>query len=275
MSIFAAGEGRAISYSVHEAVGDVHATVLLVHGYGYNKHQWDGYAALFPSSYRIVAIDCYSHGESSDVRPDHLDDEDLETARDAIALMVHLKSEKYAVVGHSYGGRVAGLIAGLDRTHVEAAILITPVPIVGMPEEQTSAMIPPMKLALQSADLNVFRGLMAAMNASPTRTGGRPFRADFEAMRKAFRRCLLHPDFPERIRYSNKDRTAIISTITAPVLLLSCDEDFVFSGTVADRKVLPHAQYHCFGGTGHLFPMTDPAGTVAVLQPFIERSLSK
>lgn len=111
MPTFNAGNNLSLSYTVVDAIcSPAVCTVLVCHGYGLCGSLYAPLVQLLPETWRIVAVDHYSHGHSSDVAKPHLPDEDLENARDEARLMEHLGVQKYFVAGHSFGGRVAGLI---------------------------------------------------------------------------------------------------------------------------------------------------------------------
>ena len=88
--------------------------MLLLHGHPQNHCTWHRVARrLVESGYCVVATDLRGYGDSS--RPDggenHVNYSKRTMARDQVAVMRSLGHERFAVVGHDRGGRVAHRMA--------------------------------------------------------------------------------------------------------------------------------------------------------------------
>jgi haloacetate dehalogenase len=106
---------------IHGARAGQGPPVLLLHGHPQSHSTWDAVAPrLVEAGYSVVATDLRGYGDSS--RPDggerHQNYSKRVMARDQVAVMGALGHQRFAVVGHDRGGRVAHRLA-LDH---EAAV---------------------------------------------------------------------------------------------------------------------------------------------------------
>lgn len=94
--------GAAIRYT-DEGEG---APVLLIHGYTGTAEMWQetGTTPMLADSFRVVAVDCRGHGQSS--KPRDSGAYGLEMVEDLIRLLDHLEIREVAVVGYSMGAEI-------------------------------------------------------------------------------------------------------------------------------------------------------------------------
>jgi pimeloyl-ACP methyl ester carboxylesterase len=86
--------------------GGAGPAVLLIHGAGRDRSDWDAVAADLRSDHRVLAMDLRGHGRSSPTSEPWSFDRaagDVATVRDALGLAEH----ELVVAGHSLGGMVA------------------------------------------------------------------------------------------------------------------------------------------------------------------------
>lgn len=97
--------GTAISY-VTAGQGP---PVLLLHGFPQTKAMWTRVATLLARSYRVVAADLRGYGDSAkpECSADNSNYAFRAMAGDQAALMETLGHERFHVIGHDRGGRVA------------------------------------------------------------------------------------------------------------------------------------------------------------------------
>jgi len=87
--------------------------VLLLHGWPQSHLQWRSVAATIASRFTVIATDLRGYGDSSKP-PDgenHAGHSKRATAADQVEVMRSLGFERFAVVGHDRGGRVAHRMA--------------------------------------------------------------------------------------------------------------------------------------------------------------------
>ena len=87
--------------------------LLLLHGHPQTHLMWHRVAPRLARDFTVVAPDLRGYGGSSapPPAPDHAPYAKRAMAQDQIALMRHLGHERFAVVGHDRGGRVAYRLA--------------------------------------------------------------------------------------------------------------------------------------------------------------------
>ncbi|MBV9892190.1 MAG: alpha/beta hydrolase, partial [Rhizobacter sp.] len=108
--------------------------LLLLHGYPQTHAMWYRVATNLASSFRVVMPDLRGYGDSTKPAPaatpelDHAQYSKRAMAADLVALMRSLGHERFAVVGHDRGARVAHRLALDHRERVERLALLDIVP---------------------------------------------------------------------------------------------------------------------------------------------------
>lgn len=197
---------------------------------------------------RVVTYDHRGWGESR-MLPGPYDIAQL--AADAQCLINELAPERFVLVGHSMGGKVAQLLAARRPVGLEQVVLIAPAPAhpVVTPQDQ--------------------RLLAEAY-------------ADAEAAIGALDHVLTHRPLPEALREQviadslagtraaheawaldsiARDISATVGRIEVPVLVLAGEHDRVDPPEVLREHLLPHlptATLRIIPDTGHLSPLENP-----------------
>ena len=99
---------------IHAAIGGHGPPILLLHGYPETHLCWRKVApGLVKAGHSVVAPDLRGYGDSGkpETTPDHAPYSKRETAQDMIDVMHKLGHDKFVVVGHDRGGRVAHRMA--------------------------------------------------------------------------------------------------------------------------------------------------------------------
>jgi haloacetate dehalogenase len=111
--------------SINGLTGGSGPPVLLLHGWPQTHLEWRSVALQLARDYTVVATDLRGYGDSSKP-PDgerHTGYAKRAMAQDQIEVMRQLGCERFAVVGHDRGGRVAHRMA-LDHAHAVAKIAV-------------------------------------------------------------------------------------------------------------------------------------------------------
>jgi pimeloyl-ACP methyl ester carboxylesterase len=111
--------------------------MLLVHGVQDNCHTWDWFATEFADEFHVVALDLRGHGDSEWVRGSSY--HHLDYVYDIAQLVRQTSLSPAVVVGHSMGGTLAALYAGLYSEAVKHLVLIEGIGMWPGPFEQSSA----------------------------------------------------------------------------------------------------------------------------------------
>lgn len=104
--------------------------LLLLHGYPQTHIEWRGVAPQLTKNFTVVAADLRGYGDSSKPADgeNHLNYSKRAMAQDQVEVMASLGFQKFAVVGHDRGGRVAHRLAldHADRVTKLAILDIVP-----------------------------------------------------------------------------------------------------------------------------------------------------
>jgi pimeloyl-ACP methyl ester carboxylesterase len=172
--------------------------VLLLHGWGSSSAVFDELAQVLSKSYRVISLDFPGFGESG--MPGRVfamgDFSDL-----VRSFLKKIKAEKiYAVVGHSFGGRV--ILKSEDQFNAEKVIFIDSAGV--KPKAKVLPKI--LKIGKPLAKLPGFRALTKRISSSD-------YFATEGVMRETFKKVV------------NEDLVAEMPRITQPTLLLWGEDD--------------------------------------------------
>ncbi|MCB1684125.1 MAG: alpha/beta hydrolase [Pseudomonadales bacterium] len=110
--------------------------LLLIHGVQDHCHTWDGYAGAFAGEFQIVVPDLRGHGDSEWLRGAAY--QTFDYVYDIAQLVRQRDLGPCVVVGHSMGGTIAALYAGLYPELVSRLVLIEGVGLWPDPAENLS-----------------------------------------------------------------------------------------------------------------------------------------
>ena len=96
--------------------------VILIHGVRDHCRTWDRIAKSLSEKFHVIAPDLRGHGDS-DLALGH-NYRYTDYIFDTFNLVVALGLEKFSLVGHSMGGAIANLFAGIYREHVDSVAAI-------------------------------------------------------------------------------------------------------------------------------------------------------
>lgn len=115
--------------AIHAVIGGNGPPVLLLHGYPQTHAMWAQIAPILARHYTIVAADLRGYGDSSKPQgsSDHSNYSFRAMAADQLGLMQALGFNRFHIVGHNRGGRVAHR---LSRDHPAAVLSLTVLDIV-------------------------------------------------------------------------------------------------------------------------------------------------
>jgi pimeloyl-ACP methyl ester carboxylesterase len=98
--------------------------LLLLHGFGSSLQAWDDWSLKLEQTYRVIRLDLPGFGlTGASPANDYSEEKDL-------AILTHftdkLGLEKFSVVGHSMGGKMAWSLAASQPERVQALVLMAP-----------------------------------------------------------------------------------------------------------------------------------------------------
>ena len=257
--------------------------VLLIHGFGASTYTWRHIAPELARNHRVIAVDLKGFGQS-----DKPFDERY-SVYDQAELLVQLIEEKdlrdLTLVGHSYGGGIALLLAleadGRLEGRISRLVLLDSIaypqniPVffkmldVPVVSQMGIRMVPPSvqtRVALQIAyfDDNKITSEEVEAYAAPLKTA-------------AGKHAIIHTArqiVPEDIA----ELSERYKTMTLPTLILWCDHDRIVPLEVGIklRRTLPNSTLKLVEECGHMPQEEQPESTMDLIQSFIGGpSLSK
>ncbi len=191
---------------VHGRIGGCGAPLLLLHGHPQTHLIWHRVAPALAERFTVVALDLRGYGDSG--RPaddqDHTAYSKREMALDALAAMRHCGFERFGVLAHDRGARVAHRLAADHPAAVDRMMLLDIAPTLSMYENTTEAFAraywhwffliqpPPLPEALIASDpVRYLRSVMGGRHA-----GLAPFAPEVLA---DYERCAAIPGTAESI----------------------------------------------------------------------------
>ncbi len=127
---FKSGTWESSGAAIHYVTGGSGSPVLLLHGYPQNHLMWRKVAQQLARNFTLVVADLRGYGDSS--KPvgggDHSTYSKRTMAQDQVELMQRLGFQKFAVVGHDRGGRVAHRMARDHRDRVTKLAVLDIIP---------------------------------------------------------------------------------------------------------------------------------------------------
>jgi pimeloyl-ACP methyl ester carboxylesterase len=120
-----------------EGAGEV--ALVFLHFYGGSSNTWEEVTDLLLDEFRCIRYDHRGWGQSDKPAGGY---SIRELAADALALIEVLNLERYVLVGHSMGGKIAQYIASQRPPGLEKLVLVAPAPAFPtiVPPEQQQAM---------------------------------------------------------------------------------------------------------------------------------------
>ncbi|MDQ2138016.1 alpha/beta hydrolase [Alcaligenaceae bacterium B3P038] len=122
-------------------VGGNGPPLLLLHGHPQTHAIWHRVAPTLARTHTVVAADLRGYGESSkpDTTPDHLPYSKRVMARDQVRLMSALGFERFDVLAHDRGARVAHRLAADHPEAVQRLAMLDIAPTLAMYAQTTEA----------------------------------------------------------------------------------------------------------------------------------------
>jgi haloacetate dehalogenase len=133
---FARRRVRTSGATINLRTGGKGPPVLLLHGYPETHAMWHKVAPALARDYSVVCADLRGYGDSSKPKglPDHSNYSKRAMALDMAEVMSALGHERFHVVGHDRGGRVAHRLARDHRARVRSLTVLDISPTLKMYE---------------------------------------------------------------------------------------------------------------------------------------------
>jgi pimeloyl-ACP methyl ester carboxylesterase len=273
-----AGAGRYVVVDGHDVYysddGPRNAPpVVLLHGFASSTFGWRAQRqALLSAGYRVVAIDQWGNGASA--RPAGPRYRTADHAACVLAVLDALGLRSAHVIGHSFGGRIALLLAATAPQRVRSLGLIAPeafatgrppigrvvaLPLVGqaLAYFTLAPALVGVGLRMVTAKHGWLTPAAIAGYAAPLRVRG--------TVRSQVWQARSPKDGPRAV-------PALLQDVTQPTSIMWGAADPVFPAADAQRLagLLPNATLHLLDGVGHLPHEEHPAAVTTALIAFLK-----
>lgn len=252
--------------------------VVFLHGLGASSYMWRRILPGMPAGHRLVTIDLKGFGRSDKPIDFRYAIEDHAAAVEAVLAALNLRD--VTLVGHSFGGAVALLVATRDadraRPRLDHLVLVDS---PAYPQRPTAAvrflrkplaayiglaLLPPEKMVVGA--LRGDGGLPAGLTRDDIAAYAAPL-AERGARHALIETAIgLEPvNFAEVVRSYRR--------LDIPALLVWCRDDPVVPTAVGKRlsRELPLAELRIIDGCRHVPPEETPGALVRILRRFLER----
>ncbi len=243
-------------------IGAGEPTLVFLHYWGGSARTWQRVTEKLGGRFRCIAYDGRGWG-TSDAPADGYELKDL--ADDATALIAALGLQRYVLVGHSMGGKVAQLLASRRPPGLEALVLVAPA-------SPTPQHIPEEARHMQ---MHAYDNRETALGAVDFLTVRRPDDTTVEQLVEDSLRGSpgAKRAWPTTAAY--EDISGEVSKIAAPTLILVGDHDPQDPEEQQRREVLPliaGATLEVVPDCGHLMPIDQPVRLAAAIVRFLRNA---
>ena len=243
-----------------EDEGSGSPTLVFLHYWGGSSRTWRYVTAALVADFRTIAVDQRGWGSSD--RPETgyaLAD----LAADAQGVIEALELDRYVLVGHSMGGKVAQLVASKRPSGLAGLVLVAPSPPspLGLPLEVRQGMVG----AYDSRE-SIVATVDQVLAGNALATG------DLEIVIADSLQGSPGAKAAWPLATSQEDITYDVGRINVPTIVISGTDDRVDPPAVLERELLPrirHAKLHLLQGVGHLAPFEAPNDVANLIRGFV------
>jgi pimeloyl-ACP methyl ester carboxylesterase len=248
--------------------------LLLLHGFGSSLQAWDDWSLKLEQKYRLIRLDLPGFGlTGASPANDYSEEKDL-------AILTHfvdkLGLEKFSVVGHSMGGKMAWSLAASQPERVQALVLMAP---DGFPETKDIGTKPYEVPAIMGIIKYVLPKYLVRKSIEPAFSDADALN---DALVNRYFDMLRAPGVRGAIlERSNQtiytDPVPRLKAIKAPTLLIWGEQDQMIPSTNAQSyaNVLSNSTTVLVPKLGHLLQEEQPEKGLAVVMQFLDGQLIK
>jgi pimeloyl-ACP methyl ester carboxylesterase len=250
--------------------------VLLIHGFGTNVFTWRHVSPDLARDHKVIAVDLKGFGQSDKPFDDRYSAQDQ--AELLTQLIVDRDLRNLTVIGHSYGGGIALLLALEADTRLKGRIAkLVLIDTIAYPQAIPVAfklldtpVVSQVGMRMAPTDFQIRMALRIAYYDN-SKIGKDEIEAYAAPMKTAAgKHALIHS--ARQILPPDADQIAArYSSITLPTLILWCDHDRVVPLDVGLklRREMPNASIRLISECGHMPQEEQPEATMLQIRDFL------
>ncbi|WP_322012866.1 alpha/beta fold hydrolase [Paraburkholderia sp. J12] len=240
--------------------GEGDLALVFLHYWGGSSRTWDGVMGELSNDYRTLATDHRGWGESEAPTQGYAI---ADLANDAQNVIEALSLQRYVLVGHSMGGKVAQCLASRRPAGLAGVVLVAPSPPspMALPEEQRAAMA-----ASYASRESIEWVLDNVLTANPLTPAQRE-QVVADGLRGAPQAKAAWPNAAML-----EDISGEVASIAVPVMVVAGEKDQVDPVETLQKGLLPRiagARLHVLADVGHLPPLEAPVVLATLIGQFV------
>ncbi len=239
-------------------------TVFLFHGLGGSGRQWREQIDLLKSKYSLVIPDLLGHGQSDKPKPDATNPYSFaELEADIQAIFAKYESHKNLIIGHSYGGALALVLAANHQDRVSHLTLISPTPCTPKLQIPRIYHLPTWLMELLRPLLDKqFQALAFDRTANPT------------LLAQELQAAKENPMYVIKALVNGMESIPLIdiATLTIPTLIITGEHDGIIPPAAQQGfyQAMPHHQFQMIKNASHMVMLEKPQQVNEIILRFIE-----
>ncbi len=232
----------------YEQMGQGSEQILILHGWGRSLNEWLPVAKKLSSKYTVTLLDLPGFGSSEDPTTPW---DTYDYANLVLGFMKKLEIKSSIIVGHSFGGRIATILAANNSERVPSIVLIDAGGI------HIQSFITKFKIFFYKIFVKPVRSIIPKKLQKLLGSGD--YRALSGTMRTSF------------IKIVNQDLRYLFPKVTVPLSIIwgSNDQTLPVEYVKIYKKLIPHAQVKIIWSADHSPHLSKPADTIDALEEIL------
>lgn len=239
--------------------GEGEPALVFLHYWGGTHRTWSAVVAELEGSYQLVTYDMRGWGRSGSSGTGYSLGQ---LADEALALIARLGIQRYVLVGHSMGGKIAQLIASRHPQGLVGMVLVAPA-------TPTPSLLPE---AARQQQLHAYDNRDAVLQTIGFLSAHTHPQQTIEQIVED----SLSGASAARLAWPNEgmleDISAAVATIQVPTVVIAGECDRLDSIEQHRREVIariPRSRLEVVAGSGHLLPIDAPARVAEIIRQFV------
>ncbi|QGG57651.1 alpha/beta fold hydrolase [Paenibacillus sp. B01] len=253
--------GADLAYRDNGRGGEAGTALVLLHGFCGSSAYWEPLLPLLEPHGRVIALDLRGHGQSSAAGEEIIGMETL--ADDVAELLESLEVGPAVVLGHSMGGYAALALAERHPQLLAGLGLIHSTPLPDSPEAREGRDKAAAALAADGI-VPFVDGLVPKLFAPG---------ADGSLLDKAkeigYGTAASAAAAAARGMKARPDRSSVLQSLEAPLLLVAGSEDGVVPPAKAFAAEAPRTRKETLDGAGHMSMMEQPERLAGLIRDWL------